>query len=345
MSDRKQNMQPVAWFWDLYKRKRLDLEPAYQRRSVWNQSFKDYFVDTVLLDYPAPAIFLFEEVSTEGIAKYHVVDGKQRLTTLFEFINNEFAVGDKAERVENRGRYFKDLADPVKKSFWTYQFTVEYLPSDDETIINNIFDRINRNVKRLSPQELRHAQFGGVFITEAEDLTELMAQKLRSYFPNIASGSRKQMKDVELVAHILLMIENGPKGYSTSQLDSEFSTRDEVWPEQNVVSERFRSAVNFAAEMLNGPNGNELERCRLKNQADFYALIGAIDICIQENTAPNPAKSTERLLEFIRKVDDEGARKTDDNALAYYEAARSASNDTGPRRIRVEALKQAISQE
>ena len=37
------------------------MDPPYQRRSVWNQSFKDYFVDTVLLGLPAPAIFLFEE--------------------------------------------------------------------------------------------------------------------------------------------------------------------------------------------------------------------------------------------------------------------------------------------
>ncbi len=60
------------------------MDPPYQRRSVWNQSFKDYFVDTVLLGLPAPAIFLFEEISPEGRSVYHVVDGKQRLTSLLE---------------------------------------------------------------------------------------------------------------------------------------------------------------------------------------------------------------------------------------------------------------------
>ncbi len=41
---RKQNFQTISWFWDLYTRDKLDLEPPYQRRSVWNREFKDYFV-------------------------------------------------------------------------------------------------------------------------------------------------------------------------------------------------------------------------------------------------------------------------------------------------------------
>jgi hypothetical protein len=60
---RKQNFQTIAWFWDLRQRDRLDMDPPYQRRSVWNQAFKNYFIDTVLLEYPAPAIFLYEDHS------------------------------------------------------------------------------------------------------------------------------------------------------------------------------------------------------------------------------------------------------------------------------------------
>lgn len=83
---RKQNFQAIAWFWDLYNRKLLDLDPPYQRRSVWNQSYRDYYIDTILLGYPSPALFLFERISPEGQATYFVVDGKQRLSTLFSFM-------------------------------------------------------------------------------------------------------------------------------------------------------------------------------------------------------------------------------------------------------------------
>ncbi len=90
------NFQTISWFWDLYNRKLLDLNPPYQRRSVWNQDYKDFFIDTVLNDYPAPAIFIYQEITPEGVSKVSIVDGKQRLSTLFEFANNEFAVFEKS---------------------------------------------------------------------------------------------------------------------------------------------------------------------------------------------------------------------------------------------------------
>ena len=50
---RRQNFQTISGFWDLYRRELLDLDPPYQRRSVWNQAYKDAFVDTILMQYPA----------------------------------------------------------------------------------------------------------------------------------------------------------------------------------------------------------------------------------------------------------------------------------------------------
>lgn len=240
---RKQNFQPIAWFWDLHKRDRLGLDPPYQRRSVWNQAFKDYFIDTILLSYPAPAIFLYEEITPEGVASYHVVDGKQRLMAIFEFANNVFPISDRCERTEIRGRDFKDLDDDTKKIFWLYQFSVEYLPTAHESIINDIFDRINRNTVRLTPQELRHAQYGGEFTSAAEDLSDWMSDQVSPNFPNITPRSRKQMKDVEFAAHILLLLEAGPKGYSTAQLDQAFSERDSEWDNREETIERCGSVV------------------------------------------------------------------------------------------------------
>ena len=148
--DRRQSTQTISWFRDLNVRGLLDLEPPYQRRSVWNQTFKDYFIDTILLGYPAPAIFLYEEISPEGSSKYNVVDGKQRLTTIFEFADGAFPVAETAVVTRLRGKYFAELEDEDKTSFWTYQFSVEYLPTNDEEPLNSIFDRINRNVAKLS---------------------------------------------------------------------------------------------------------------------------------------------------------------------------------------------------
>lgn len=213
---RRHNFQTVSWFWDLYNRNLLDLDPPYQRRSVWNQEYKDYFIDTILLEYPAPAIFLYEEIDPNGISQYKVVDGKQRLTTIFDFINNSFSVYEKAEISSLQGKFFRDLDDQIKNKIWGYPFLVEYLPSNDESIINNIFNRINKNVAKLTAQELRHARFDGPFITLAEEMTVKLENELPNNFPRIGLHSKKKMKDVELIADLFLLIEKGPHGYNRS---------------------------------------------------------------------------------------------------------------------------------
>ena len=207
---RRHNFQTVSWFFDLSQRDRLDLDPPYQRRSVWNQSFKDYFVDTVLLGLPAPAIFLFEEISPEGRSVYHVVDGKQRLTTLLEFVSDAFPVSDNSQSRQQAGTYFSALSPETKKDFWGYPFLVEYVSSSDQELINGIFDRINRNVAKLTAQELRHAKLDGLFIKTAEHLADWIAETLPRNFPRFAQQSRQQMKDVEFVGLLLLLLEEGP---------------------------------------------------------------------------------------------------------------------------------------
>lgn len=231
---RKTNFQNLAFFFDLHSRELLDLDPPYQRRSIWSQRFKDFFIDTVLNNYPCPAIFLFEEISPSGTAKYHVVDGKQRLLTCFEFVKNQFPIYEQSTIASLRGRFFRDFSDSQKLDFWRYQFPVEFVPQEDESLITEIFDRINRNVARLTRQELRHAKYEGDFINEVESAAERMTDILPDKFPSMATQSRRQMKDLEMVGNLLLLIEEGARSYSQDQLDAAYSDRDEGWGDRDT---------------------------------------------------------------------------------------------------------------
>lgn len=337
--NRRQNFQTIAWFHDLYKRGLLNLDPPYQRRSVWTQSFKEYFIDTLLLDYPAPTIFLYEEISNEGVTKYNVVDGKQRLTTIFEFINNKYPVSESAIKSELRGSFFSDLSGDIKTNFWSYSFSVEYLPTKDETIINNIFDRINRNVAKLTSQELRHAKYSGEFINTCEELTEWMIETLPDNFPQIAKKSMSQMKDVEFVSQILLRIESEPRGYTTDELDEEFGKRDDIWENKNKVRERFKATVNRIKTILELDTDSLISRSRFKNQADFYTLFGSINSLLQEDSLPSRELIYERLLRFLTiEIDENSPQEIKD----YYEYTRAASNRTLARKERERILKNVL---
>ena len=340
---RRQNFQTVSWFYDIYRRNLLNLDPPYQRRSVWNQSFKDFFIDTLLLNYPAPALFLYEEINQNGSAKYNVVDGKQRLSTIFDFVENRFPISDNASYNELRGRYFEELDNEVKIRFWNYSFLVEYLPSSDENISNNIFDRINRNVARLTSQELRHAKFSGIFISTVEELTDYVNDRFNNSFPRIASQSRKQMKDVELIAQILLMIEEGPRGYTSDDLDIAFAIRDSEWPEIDYVKGVFIQVVELLSEIFNLDQENIIKNSRLSNQADYYSLIGAISENIKEDIFIPVNQYYDKLRNFIQIIEDEEARNERPEIEHYYQNARVATNRTSARKDRVSILKNFIN--
>lgn len=341
--ERRQNIQTISWLFDLYDRERVDLDPPYQRKSVWTQQFKDYFIDTVLLNYPAPAIFLYEEISAAGRSTYHVVDGKQRLTTIFEFIADEFPVYDQSKMEAHRGMYFSSLPDETKRNFWAYQFTIEYLPTSDDAVISDIFDRINRNVAKLTAQELRHAKLDGVFITEAERAAESMALILGKSFPRLAEQSRRQMKDVELVASLFLLLEVGPQSFSQVDLDKAFLERDEVWEEKDDVVKRLNDAFEHISSVITDPiHGVTLSASRLRNQVDFYSMVGAVDLLSVENLLPTSSQVASRVASFIQNVDSEAARENSEDLRAYYAAARSASSDKGSRETRIRIMKDVI---
>jgi Protein of unknown function DUF262 len=119
---RRSNFQSVGWLRDLHTRGLLNMDPPYQRRSVWNQDYKNFFVDTVLRDFPCPAIFLFEKVKPDGRSLFAVVDGKQRLSSLFEFVRGDFPVPDSMSNPEYQGKYFADLPSEAKLPFGDTNF-------------------------------------------------------------------------------------------------------------------------------------------------------------------------------------------------------------------------------
>jgi hypothetical protein len=345
-SKRRQNFQSIAWFLDLYRRKLINLDPPFQRRSVWNDTYREEFIDTILLQYPAPAIFLFSRIDESGMTTYDLVDGKQRLTTVFRFLNDEFPVGAKSPEESLRGRYFSSFSAELKLAVYEYDFSVEYLPTNNVGLINDIFNRMNRNTVKLTAQELRHARFSGPFIRAAEELSIWMQGQLGKSVPRVTEQLRSQMKDVEIVAILLLLLEEGPRGYSALELDEAFAIRDDEWERQDEIIALFRSTIEWMARFDGHATVLVLPpfQTRLRYQADFYSFFGAIAELIREGRTPEDLTVVaHQLLGFIGKVDDEEERRKTKEMSRYYEAARSASSDPGPRKDRIAIIRKVLT--
>jgi uncharacterized protein with ParB-like and HNH nuclease domain len=74
----------IADLINLQKNSQLNLEPAFQRDSVWRPLHRRRFIQTILDGYPVPSIFLYRR-EHNGWPVYDVLDGKQRLETIFKF--------------------------------------------------------------------------------------------------------------------------------------------------------------------------------------------------------------------------------------------------------------------
>lgn len=135
----------------------LDTSPDFQRKLVWKKQHKYHFIETILLNYPFPEVYIASsEMDVESLtAKEVVVDGKQRLTTIVEYIKG---VNDFKE--QNRVTSFNKLESDEKKSFLNYLVTVRDLKDMNPDLIKEIFKRINSTEYSLNTVEKTNAQYG-----------------------------------------------------------------------------------------------------------------------------------------------------------------------------------------
>lgn len=141
----------------------LDLAPAFQRDYVWDNVRKSRLIESILLNIPLPMFYFSRDKS----GKLQVVDGLQRLTTIYKFFKNEFKLS-KLEYLgtECEGKYFKrtdldedkSLRPRFVRALRRYQIDCNVIePSTPENVKLDIFKRLNTGGKELNKQEVRHA--------------------------------------------------------------------------------------------------------------------------------------------------------------------------------------------
>ena len=179
-----------------YDKKRIELSPSYQRANVWSSKQKSELIESILMGIPLPIMYFFQ--STSGIKQ--VVDGKQRLTTLFDYIDNKFSLGDLNIMSELKGKKFKNLTGLQQGKLEDYKVSINVIkPPTPDRIKFDIFDRVNRGGTRLNNQEMRNAIYQG----EATKLLERL--KDDKYFKKATDNSirTKVMKDRHIILRFI----------------------------------------------------------------------------------------------------------------------------------------------
>lgn len=156
--------------------------PSFQRSFVWTLAQSSKFIESLLLDWPVPGIFLARDTGSD---KLLVIDGQQRLKSLLFFRQGIFHPESDSRRAifaltgvsqEFNGATYADLWITRKADFDNYLFHATFIgtpcPEKDDTSIYHIFERLNTGGDPLRPQEVRSALYHGKLMDTIREINQ-----------------------------------------------------------------------------------------------------------------------------------------------------------------------------
>ena len=180
--------------------------PSFQRGFVWDLKLGSRFIESLLLGLPVPGIFLSKESETN---KLLVVDGQQRLTTLRYFYEGtwlptktKFAM--KSVQPQFEGKTYDSLADDDRRALDNSILHATVFkqdePSQDESSVYQVFERLNSGGRQLTSQEIRSAvHHDSAFSKLLEELNEIKEWR------SIYGKPELRLRDQELILRFLAL--------------------------------------------------------------------------------------------------------------------------------------------
>jgi hypothetical protein len=177
----------------------LILAPDFQRRYVWDKKKASALIESIILNVPLPQLFTARDKNRE-----EVIDGQQRLTSIFSFIDGIFPDGSNFKLHKNLrvlgeeigGKTYSELEKEYKRAINKYALTIISITEESNDDIKfEMFERLNTNITPLTSQELRNCMFRGKY----NDFIKRLADYPDFEYIINSPEKKKRMYDVELV--------------------------------------------------------------------------------------------------------------------------------------------------
>lgn len=238
---------------DKINRGKVDLRPSYQREYVWTVRTASKLIESLLLNIPVPTMF-FHEVKS---GKLEVVDGKQRLTSIWSFVQNEFPGGQAFKLSglevyhELNGKTFDELNETFQEIILDYPLNVHTISKTSQPdFVFEVFERLNMGATQLNEQELRNCIYQGAYTDLLEELTlnESFLFANRSKMPHL------RMRDRELILRFFTMQRTTPSGFylpAKSWLNEEMRENKDLLPkEATEMTELFEKTLKLSVDIF-----------------------------------------------------------------------------------------------
>ena len=226
----------------------LRLQPIFQRYYVWTEKQASALVESLFLRLPIPVIYLAEEKTGE----HSVIDGQQRLTALFKFMDGEYPISGLEVLKDLNGKHFSDLNRQQQAYLEGFLLSVVRIDKDSHPEIKfEVFERLNTGSVKLNDQEVRNAVFRGPFNDHLRALAK------NSTFLRMLGQTEphRRMSDVELVLRFSAFLNqtylNFPRGKLKAFLNKE-AENGRAYSERKLmeVEKQFKKSVDLASTVF-----------------------------------------------------------------------------------------------
>ena len=157
----------------------IDIAPPYQRRERWNEQKKSALIESFLLNIPVPPIYLAED----EYGKYSIIDGKQRITSIYEFMSREMKLSSLEDFKALEGITFNQLPPEMQNTLAIrpYLRVTTLLKQSHKSLKYEVFKRLNTGGDTLLAQELRNVLYRGLLNDLIINLSEnsILHQQLK----------------------------------------------------------------------------------------------------------------------------------------------------------------------
>jgi Protein of unknown function DUF262 len=300
---------------------------------------KASLIETILLEYPIPELYMQQLIDSEGRQMHIIVDGQQRIRSVIEFLSGEFELDEENPRWG--GLAFEDLSLEDRKRIYEYDFLVRLLPEMPDTEVRAIFQRINRNTIALNAQELRHATYWGPFIRLMEDISDDEFWSLSGIF---SANDRRRMLDVEYISELAVAVLNGLQN-KKKNLEEFYQLYETQFDDAETLKSLFTRVLGEIGQIL-----PDISKLRWKKKSDFYTLfLEFADHSGELPLAGDKRRDAYRILTgFACDIDlyiaagDESPSANDQGVKDYVRNVERAASDLGSRKERARVLRHLL---
>ena len=313
----------------MVKNGKINFEHIIQRSYVWERTRKSTLIESMVLGYPVPAVFakrMDDGTGKRGSNIYYIMDGKQRLSTVKEFLNDEFALSelkpvvyfdteaDKEIEIDISGMKFSELPDGLKDYLNTVTFSVTYFDNLTKDEERELFKRLN-NGKPLSTKARTLASARNI-----EELLDIGSHKL---FEEMLTEKAKQSKNqVALVMKAWAMLNKDVENVSFASKDfNPMIEEAEISDVEKLeLSKVFDYIVNVHDELVGNHEKNVAKK--VYTETHFVSLIPYVKQSMDNGV--NEAMFGDWLISFF-KTENNSDVYTKYNEACSGGVARTAS--------------------